>query len=189
MQMPRGWSQVSNDDLVVLAKQGVHAAREERLRREIMSVDQVEYLDADKKLDEINKTNDKAAGLLTMPFKLGATIGIIGAVSSVPLVFHKETALWFNEQFVHSDLPEGGVDALDTFWKVGNWTWGWMEPYLGTASFVLLGFQFTRAQMEHMYWKPYGEFIRQVRANRLVLAYPQYNEGIVRDFAETDPWN
>jgi hypothetical protein len=43
--------------------------------------------------------------------------------------------------------------------------------------------------MEHMYWKPYGEFIRQVRANRLVKAYPQYNEGIVRDFAETDPWN
>ena len=76
-----------------------------------------------------------------MPFKLGATTG---AVSSVPLVFHMETAIWFNEQFVHSDLPDGGLDALDTFWKVGNWTWGWMELYLlGTASFVLLGFQFT----------------------------------------------
>jgi hypothetical protein len=149
MSMPRGWSQVSNNDLVVLAKQGVHAAREERLRREIMAIDQVEYLEADKKLEEINHTNDSAAGFLTVPFKLGAGIGIVGAVSSVPLVFHKETAVWFNEQFVHTDLPEGGVDALDTFWKVGNWTWGWMEPYLGTASFVLLGFQFTRAQVNY----------------------------------------
>jgi hypothetical protein len=34
------------------------------------------------------------------------------------MVFHKDTVLWFNDTFVHEDLPEGGAEALDTVWKV-----------------------------------------------------------------------
>ena len=35
---------------------------------------------------------------------------------------------------------------------VGEWTWGWMEPMLGTLSFILLAFQFSRSQMRRMAW-------------------------------------
>ena len=106
------------------------------------------------------------------------------------------------------DLPDDGLADLDTFWNVGSWTWGWMEPYLGTASFVLLGLQFSRAQMQKMDWKPYTEAVLSWRANRLAdqftfffvflprmffhinhNRYPQYNRVIVRDFAKSDPWN
>merc|ERR1712232_1393597 len=86
----------------------------------------------------------------------------------VPLVFHRPTAAWFCEKFVHEDVPDGGIEELDKFWKVGNWTWGWMEPYLGTASFVLLGLQFTRINMQRLHWKPYTERILDWRADRLV---------------------
>ena len=73
--------------------------------------------------------------------------------------------------FFLQDLPDGGIDALQSFWNVGSWTWGWMEPYLGTASFVLLGLQFTRAQMQKINWKPYTEAILSWRANRLANRY------------------
>ena len=33
------------------------------------------------------------------------------------------------------------------FWKVGAWTWEWMEPAIGTASFVLLAMQLIRSQV------------------------------------------
>jgi hypothetical protein len=64
-----------------------------------------------------------------------------------------------------------------------------MEPYLGTASFVLLGLQFMRTQMRRMHWKPYTESILSLRANRLARLYPQYNRMIVRDFSKSDPFH
>ena len=39
--------------------------------------------------------------------------------------------------------------------QVGNWTWGWMEPPIGTISFVLLVLQFSRNQLENI-WLPPG---------------------------------
>ena len=188
-KLPRNWAEIPNEDVVILSKQGLHEAREERLRRNIMVVDSCDYEAACAKLDQINQDNDNRAWLMTLPYKVGALTGLTAAVSSIPLVFDLNTAAWFAANVVHEDPPEGGLQSLDTIWKVGNWTWGWMEPYLGTASFVLLGFQFSRSQMQHIGWMPYTERIKRYRADRLVKKYPTYNEEMLRDFAETDPWH
>ena len=37
------------------------------------------------------------------------------------------------------------MSEIDTVWKVGTWTWQWMEPIIGTWSFVLLALQLIRA--------------------------------------------
>jgi hypothetical protein len=62
-----------------------------------------------------------------------------------------------------------------------------MEPYLGTASFVLLGLQFARSHLQRLEWKPYTEALLSTQANRLAEQYPQYRRDIVRDFAKSAP--
>ena len=63
----------------------------------------------------------------TAPYKIGFTFGILAAVSAIPLVFDLQTVLFFNENFAKSELPEGGIADLDTVWKVGAFSWGYME--------------------------------------------------------------
>eukprot|EP01098_Paradermamoeba_levis_P003881 TRINITY_DN1712_c0_g1_i2.p1 TRINITY_DN1712_c0_g1~~TRINITY_DN1712_c0_g1_i2.p1 ORF type:complete len:157 (-),score=40.45 TRINITY_DN1712_c0_g1_i2:205-675(-) len=155
-----------------------------------MRVDRVSWEVARRKVDvEMNSVNDHWGWLVTLPYKVGVALGLIAAFSAVPLVFHLQTAAWFNDNFVGEDLPEGGLETLDSIWKVGHWTWGWMEPYLGTASFVLLGMQFTRANMKRLKWKPYTETILSWRANKLAKAFPKYNRTIVRDYSKSDAWH
>lgn len=57
------------------------------------------------------------------PYKVGVAAGIGSALLSIPLVFHLDTVIWFNETFVHHDLPDGGLADLNTFWKVGSFAW------------------------------------------------------------------
>jgi hypothetical protein len=104
-KMPKNWSEIPNEDVVILAKQGLHEAREERLRRNIMVVDNVDYEAACTKLDEINAANDENAFLMTLPYKVGAFSGLTAAVSSVPLVFSLDLATWFAANVVHEDPP------------------------------------------------------------------------------------
>lgn len=187
---PRKHRECDNETLYVMAADGEWGARRERLVREIMRVDGLSWAQARVMVDDdINQANDKFAFLVRLPYKIGVTSGLVASVTSIPLVFHRDTALWFNERFVHEDLPEGGLDDLDTIWKVGSFTWNWMEPYLGTASFVLLGLQFTRIHMERLHWKPYTERVLSWRADRLADAFPQYNRSIVRDYSKADPWD
>lgn len=110
---------------------------------------------------------------------MGVAAGILSALASILLVFHLDTALYFNEHFVHHDLPEGGVAELNTFWKVGSFAWSYMEPLLGGASFVLLGFEFARAQLDRIGLQPYTEMLLSRRANRLANRYPRYDLEIV----------
>jgi len=187
--LPRRFQELSNEIVSIASLQGFFGARRERLVREIMRVDKITHEEAYKKLEIINQQNDQYAWIITLPFRVGFTIGITAAFTSIPMVFHKGTAAWFNEHFVHESLPEGGLESLDTIWKVGNWTWGWMEPYLGTASFVLLGLQFARVHLQKMNKKPYTEWVLSRRADRLAGLFPQYERQIVRDFAKSDPWH
>ncbi|CAN0431321.1 unnamed protein product, partial [Ectocarpus fasciculatus] len=79
------------------------------------------------------------------------------------------------------DVPE---DAdLETVLEVGSWSWNWMEPPLGQISFFLLCMQFVRAQMQNINYKPYGAWLRDRRARKLVERYPQYDRLILEDFA------
>lgn len=185
----RRFREATNDTIFILAISGHHGACKERLVREIMRVDQCTWEAGRAKMEEVNTANDQSQAMVQLPYILGMSAGVIGSFSSIPMVFHRPTAAWFNDRFVHEALPEdGGLEALDTFWKVGNWTWGWMEPYLGTASFVLLGFQFSRSQLQRLNWKPYTEAVVSWRANRLADAFPQYDRQIIRDFSKLDPW-
>lgn len=56
---PRKFRETSNTVLSILAAQGVHGARKERLLREIVRADKVGYLEAREILEKINHDNDK----------------------------------------------------------------------------------------------------------------------------------
>ena len=182
--MPRKFRSASNDVLSVLAAQGLGGARKERLLREIMHKDGVSWPVAREKLYEINLYNDQYGRLFQAPFLLGIFAGIVGGFGCIPLVFDKTCALWFNDLFVHEELP----DDLSNFWQVGEWTWGWMEPALGTASFTLLAMQFTRQFLLKVHYRPYSDMIDNYRADRLAKKYQEYEREIVRDFAKSDSW-
>ena len=182
--MPRKYRSASNDVLSVLSAQGYLGARKERLLREIMSKENCTWPEARKKLYEINVANDKYGTLFQLPYRIGILLGVAGGVGCIPLVFHRETALWFNSRFVQEEVP----DDLSNFWQVGEWTWSWMEPALGTLSFTLLGLQLSRQYMQKMEWSPYAERVNKFRADRLAKLYPQYETEIVRDFAKSDSW-
>ena len=64
---------------------------------------------------------------------------LLGAFASIPLCFHFQTALWFNEHYVTTEVPP--KEDLETILEVGSWTWNWMEPPLGQVSFFLLALQ------------------------------------------------
>merc|ERR1719510_2943276 len=118
-----------------------------------------------------------------MPYKVGIATGVTAGVGCIPMVFSRDLAKWFNSNFVTAE--EATAADLETVWEVGSWTWGWMEPPLGTASFVLLAMQFIRAQMLNMSLAPYTEWVQNLRASRLSKQFPQYNKDVVEDFART----
>ena len=70
--------------------------------------------------------------------------------------------------------------------QVGSWTWNWMEPPLGQISFFLLCLQWARNQMLNVQVKPYTSWMVGRRAQSLIDKYPQYSQGVTKDFAETD---
>lgn len=61
-----------------------------------------------------------------------------------------------------------GEGEADTWLEVGSWAWNWMEPPLGQLSFALLCAQFARGSMLNLGSKPYGQWIDNFRANKLV---------------------
>jgi hypothetical protein len=83
------------------------------------------------------------------------------------------------------DVPE--AKDLETPLEVGSFAWNWMEPPLGTASFVLLCMQYARSQMQNLGIKPYTESFKARRAERIVAAFPQYNKYVLQSFSEGDP--
>lgn len=180
---PQSIAEVSDPMLMLMAEQADHGACEERLRRNVMAVDQVDYEGAEKKMEAIKTQCFKRMTLSTLPYKVGVVGGVASAIVCVPFVFHKGTALWFNDIYVTGDVPP--PEDLETFYEVGSWTWGWMEPVMGTLSFSLLAFQVVRAQMENMDLKLYTDMVKVRRSNRLQAAFPTYNPHFVADYART----
>eukprot|EP00411_Alexandrium_monilatum_P017839 CAMPEP_0175251076 /NCGR_PEP_ID=MMETSP0093-20121207/35479_1 /TAXON_ID=311494 /ORGANISM="Alexandrium monilatum, Strain CCMP3105" /LENGTH=242 /DNA_ID=CAMNT_0016545335 /DNA_START=53 /DNA_END=781 /DNA_ORIENTATION=- len=181
--MPLAMCELSNETLIILAEQGCHDACSERLVRNIMNVDDVGWAEAKEKLVEIKVANRKVVWLVTLPYTVGITVGIVSGVGCVPMVFSSSLSKWFNANYVTTEVPE--PKDLETILEVGSWTWNWMEPPLGTASFVLLALQFVRAQMLNMNLTPYTSWVQEYRAKRLSRLFPQYNDDVVKDFART----
>lgn len=140
--MPNGFSEMENGPLIVIAEMGNHKARCEVLRRHIMMIDNVDYDDATTTLNEIEKKNRKNIIWAVLPYQIGIATALITGIGAIPMVFSVDIALWFNHHFVTMEIP--GESDLDTALETGAWTWNWMEPVLGTASFTLLCLQFSR---------------------------------------------
>jgi len=183
--MPSGLSQMDNDALWVIAAMGHHEAGCEVLKRHIMAVDEIDYAQATDKYDEIAEANRGVLNIAVLPYIAGISLGMCAAVASLPMVFDLNTALLFNKDFVTTDVPE--PRDLETMLEVGSWTWNWMEPPLGTLSFVLLCLQFARGQIKNLGLHPYTTGVRNRRAERLAATYPQYNAEVLRQFSFSDP--
>lgn len=178
------YNTMSNDILTLMASHGDQFAREERLIRNIMAVDEVEWDAAHKKFMVLRKVNREYMWLATIPYKVGLFTSLTFAFGSIPLIFDKSCVMWFNEVYVTADVPE--PKDLATWLEVGSWSWNWMEPLLGHISFFLLCLQFARAQLQNLKWSPYSQFIAESRAERLHKRFPQYSKYVVKDFARTD---
>jgi len=182
--MPREVYEYPPDVLLLMAENGDWDAAKERVVREIMCVDHVSWDEAQPTFDKINKANTKGMFLAAFPYRLGVFTALTAFLGSFPMVFDLHTALVFNELYVTTDVPP--PEDLETWLEVGSWTWNWMEPPLGQLSFALLCLQFSRAQMQNMNIKPYTQWLKDTRARRLALEFPQYNGKILEDFARAD---
>lgn len=181
--MPAHVCEVSNSTLLLLCELNVPAAIEERLVRNVMTVNNIEWPEAKAVVRKIQAAAVANKWLTFFPHQVGIAGALSSAVVCVPMIYHLPTALWFNERYVTTDVPED--KDIESFWEVSSWTWGWMEPALGTASFILLALQFARSQMLHMNIAPYTEFMLTRRASRLVQLYPDLDPEVLTAFGKT----
>ena len=107
--------------------------------------DNIEYDAARERMKEVFRTNYHASAMYELPPFVGLVVSGVAAVVCVPLVFDLETASWFAEQACVD--PDEGPGAAPSVATVGSWTWAWMEPMIGTASFSILCLQLFREQM------------------------------------------
>jgi hypothetical protein len=181
LAMPTSPREMENESLVTLGAMGHYAARAEILRRHVMTIDLVDYDAAAAKVEEIATKNQQGMFLLSLPYQIGITAGITAGLASLPLVFHLPTAEWFNLYYVTTDVPEPA--DLETALEVGAWTWNWMEPPLGALSFLLLCMQYSRSQLENLGIKPYTYKIKEMRGQRLIQAFPNYDRDILMAYS------
>ena len=109
---------------------------------------------------------------------LGVSVSVAGLVT-VPMVFGHDTALWFNEHCVGFVPPP--ESELQDWLEVGAWTWGWMEPPLGTISFLILCFQWSREQLA------VESVFERRRIARVLATHPAYDLAILTHWAKTLP--
>ena len=171
--------------LLSAAIMGDQDAREERLIRDIMAKDDVSWEEAQPKFEEIIAANRRGLFVSTLPYKIGIVSSLVLGFGSIPMIFDLNTALWFNEAYVTTDVPE--ERDLETPLEVGSWTWNWMEPPLGQMSFFLLCMQYARAQLQNLGAKPYTAYILKRRAGRLCREFPDYCPYVLESFSEGDP--
>ena len=177
--MIRSTREMSNETLLVMAAHGDHAARTERLIREIMVVDALEWPDAAAKADEMAVMHSAGSSRLTVVKGISAAgVGVAG-LCTIPMVFGHDTALWFNDAFVGFVPPP--ENELQDFLEVGAWTWSWMEPPLGTISFLILCFQWSREQLA------VESVFERRRIARVLATHPAYDLAILTHWAKTLP--
>ena len=91
--MPRFAHEFSNESLIVMAANGANFAHRERMVREIMSVDDCTWDEAQPRMLEIENSNRSGMFLTTLPYKVGIATGGIAAFSTFPLCFNEQVAL------------------------------------------------------------------------------------------------
>jgi len=124
--LPTSFRHLDNTTIMVLASMDhppLHKARAEYLRRHVMNVDQIDYLQACKRVSEIEQTGRERMTLTALPYKMGLFTALTASVVTTPLLFHYDTVAWFNERFVTADIPEPA--DIETWLEVGGWAWNW----------------------------------------------------------------
>jgi len=181
-QQPGELHELSNEALAIAARdENAHDLHQERLIREIMATDEVEYPAAAEKMKEMFSVH---AARKPGPIEIGGGLAGLAGIVAVPLVFNLEAAVWFSDTV---GATHDGVPEIRSWANTGTWTWAWMEPMIGTASFVILCMQLGRSQFKKLAFKPFTDMIRSKRANRLAKLYPMYTRSIVKDFGRSQP--
>ena len=114
-KMPRLISDLSNDSVFELAEEGNKDALRERVRREIMAVDEMEYAATTARIQEMSQLVSASHTLYTSPYHIGIWSAQIGGYASLPLVFSYTAASKFNDLFVTADPPDVRRYFSDTF--------------------------------------------------------------------------
>lgn len=105
-QMPACYAEMPNDIILNMAVNGDQEAREERLIRCIMATDNVSWEQAQIQFLKIVESNRRGLFMATIPYKIGIAAAVIGGFASIPMIFHLDTVMWFNEHFVTTDVPD-----------------------------------------------------------------------------------
>jgi hypothetical protein len=129
--------ELSNGELAVAARDlNAHDLHQERLVRDIMSADKVEYEVAAEVMRGMFKVNRTGVyWLLPVPLEVGV-VGFAGmSLLCFPLVFHFETAQAFADYLVASydEVPEAGRWRMYGIANTATWSWAWMEPVSGSS--------------------------------------------------------
>lgn len=98
--LPLSYQAMDNTSLTVLGRMDNHGANTEILKRHIMRVDGIAYRDTETIYQEIAKKNEQHMFLLALPYQVGIVSALSFGVLSIPMVFHKGTAKWFNHAYV-----------------------------------------------------------------------------------------
>lgn len=188
MLQPTHVSEMGHSTLAHLALQGNHFAHRERLIREVMSVDNISWDEAHQIIEEMDKYKERYYWFVTMPFRVGIVAATFLSIASCLLVFHPPTAHWYGVNIAGEELPDDKKHVDDmTINQVGSWTWNWMEPMIGTASFVLLCAQFMRGQFLKLQMKTFLEMMESRKATALARKFHQYDKSMVRTWAKPLP--
>jgi len=182
--LPYDIDHLPHEVLLIAAINGNHDARQEVLTRNIMAVDGVDWHTAAKTAMEIKLCAQSGNWLGRLPYQVGFVVATTVGLGSIPLCFHLDTVLAFNDAFVTCDPPEEG--DVDTWLEVGSYSWNWMEPPLGQASFGILCAQLATSALLVLGFAPNGDWMSNMRARRVVAEYPQYNERVLRDYATSN---
>ena len=156
------------------------SACRERMRREIMRIDGVPYVETTETLLKMNTFVRGEADRLRLPYVAAIYAAYLSGWLSLPLVFHYTSAQAFNTAFVTAEPP--GIGDADTWLEVGSWAWNWMEPLTGAPSFVLLCLQFARDARLDIGGSHATERMQDFQGEQLSSAFPAYAESVVRSY-------
>jgi len=178
--------ELDNDILLLLSRDPeAHAVHQERLIRDIMATDEVPYDNASAVMKAMFVSN-QLNPVWTLPYDVTLIVFGCSAFVCCPLVFEFDSAKMFAD-FFSATLQSEDIPDVHSALNVGGWTWTWMEPIIGTASFSILCLQLARTTMKKLEFRPYHHRLQSTRANNLALQYPKYTKSIVKDFGRSQP--
>ena len=68
---------------------------------------------------------------------------------------------------------------------MGAWAWNWMEPPLGTISFLILCFQLATESTRSRLGDPLGQWLGARREQQILDLFPKYSPLVVLSWANT----